>query len=39
MKKSEYEEIKFEVIYFEDQDVIVTSGDPDQDDDEGEITP
>ena len=38
MKKSEYEEIKFEVIYFEDQDVIVTST-PDQDDDDGEITP
>ncbi len=36
MKKSEYEEIKFEVIYFEDQDVIVTST-PDQDDDDGEI--
>lgn len=38
MKKSEYEEIKFEVIFFEDRDVIVTST-PDQDDDEGEITP
>ncbi len=38
MKKSEYEEIKFEVIYFEDRDVIVTST-PDQDDDDGEITP
>lgn len=38
MKKSEYEEIKFEVIFFEDRDVIVTST-PDQDDDDGEITP
>lgn len=37
MKKSEYEEIKFEVIYFEDRDVIVTST-PDQDDDDGEIS-
>lgn len=36
MKKSEYEEIKFEVIYFEDQDVIVTSY-PEQGDDDGEI--
>lgn len=37
MKKSEYEEIKFEVIFFEDRDVIVTST-PDQDDDDGEIS-
>lgn len=37
MKKSEYEEIQFEVIFFEDRDVIVTST-PDQDDDDGEIS-
>lgn len=37
MKKSEYEEIQFEVIIFEDRDVIVTST-PDQDDDDGEIS-
>ena len=37
MKKSEYEEIQFEVIFFEDCDVIVTST-PNPDDDDGEIS-
>ena len=37
MEKIKYEEIKMEVIFFEDLDVIVTSGDIDQGDNDGEV--
>ena len=37
MGKLKYEEIKLEVIFFEDLDVITASGDIDQGDNDGEI--